>query len=746
MKRRFNVEGMSCSACSSAVERVVKRIDGVKSAEVNLVAKLLQCEYDGEKVTDADIIKAVEKAGFSATLIQEKKEQKPTALPEKNDGLPSVKFRLIFSIIFLVPLMYLSMGHMIKLPVPFFLDRGTHPLIYALAQLILATPVLYVNRKFFYTGVRAILHRAPNMDTLVMTGSGIAYLFGLFSIIMIAFGLETGDKQMVTRYVNSLYFESSAMILTLITVGKCLEEKAKNKTGSAVDALKELAPETVTVLVNGNETKVNCAELKIGDLVVVKNGESIPVDGIITDGGGYIDQSSITGESLPVYKTVDDTVISASVNTDGYLVVKATAVGSDTTLSRIIDLVRDAGATKAPIAKLADKMSGIFVPVVTCIAIVTFVVWLIISKNFETSLMHAVSVLVISCPCALGLATPVAVTASVGASAKRGVLIKSATALEQLAKTDTIIFDKTCTLTVGEPSVNGIVLANGVSETELKSYALTLEERSSHPLAKAVLSYCNGEKPLVAADYQNVTGKGVICYIDDKLCLTGNRAFMIENGVDVLELDGKANSLQTDGNTVLWFAKDKKAMGLISVQDQIKPEAQKTVEQLKDMNLTVAMLSGDNKSVCDAVKDKIGIDYALSDVLPDGKEKAVKEVMETGKTVTFIGDGVNDSPALTRANVGIAVGNGTAIAIDSADVVLMSGNTDKVVDCVKTGRRTLRIIKQNLFWAFFYNIILIPIAAGAFVWAGLNITPMFGALAMSISSLFVVTNALRLLK
>lgn len=745
MKKKFNVEGMSCSACSAAVERVVGRIDGVKKAQVSLIEKLLQCEYDPLKVSDADIVKAVEKAGFSAKLVDNVKKANSAAVKEKS-GMPSVKLRLIVSVIFLIPLMYLSMGGMIGLPTPAFLSMNSNPLSYALAQLILATPVIYVNRKFFYSGIRAAVHRAPNMDTLVMTGAGIAYLFGIFSIFMIANGLETGDVVRVERYVHSLYFESAAMILTLITVGKGLEEKAKKKTGSAVESLKKLTPDTVTILADGIEKIVNAADMKVGDLVVVKNGESIPVDGIITEGGAYVNQAAITGESLPVFKSVGDKVISASINTDGYIVIEATAVGEDTTLSKVIDLVREAGASKSPIAKLADKISGIFVPSVILIAAVTFIVWIAVTLDFETALTRAVTVLVISCPCALGLATPVAVTASVGASAKKGVLIKSAEALELLAKTDTVIFDKTGTLTVGFPTVNKIVAVDGTDENDLKRIAATLEARNSHPLAKAVLKYCDGVEIFPASDYETVTGKGVSCVVDGKRYFTGNFNFMIENGVDTGGLKNSADDFYKKGNTVLWFAEEERAIGFMSLADEIKPNASVAVNSIKELGVSVAMLSGDNKSVCDSVKNRVGIDYAFSDVLPDGKEKTVASVMDNGKTVVFVGDGINDSPALTRSNVGIAVGDGTAIAIDSADVVLMNGDIEKVSDCVKTGRKTLRIIKQNLFWAFFYNVLLIPIAAGAFAALNITVTPMLGALAMSISSLFVVTNALRLLK
>ncbi len=744
MKREYNVEGMSCSACSSAVERVVKRINGVSKANVNLVAKLLQCEFDEKLVTDADVIKAVEKAGFTATVIENKKTEKKEKV--SNSNLPSVKFRLIFSIILLLPLLYLSMSGMLGLPLPDFLSKQAHPLTFALLQMSLASPVLYVNRKFFYSGVKALLHRSPNMDTLVMMGSGIAYLFSVFSIIMIGVGFENGDTDKIARYVNSLYFESSAMILTLITIGKLLEEKAKNKTGSAVEELKKLTPDTVTVLDNGKPIQIKTSELKLGDLVVVKNGEGIPVDGEIVEGGGYIDQSAINGESLPIYKSVGDKVISASINTDGYIVVKATAVGDDTTLSKIIDLVRDAGVSKAPIAKLADKISGIFVPIVMGIALVTLIVWLSLGYAFEIALVHAVSVLVISCPCALGLATPVAVSASIGLSAKKGILIKSAGALQQLSKTDIVVFDKTGTLTIGKPTVKNMVTFNGVKEDELKKIARALEDKNSHPLAKAVVDYCGDVGFFEASDYTVINGKGVECVVDGVKYLTGNEKFFVEKGIDISVATASANKMYNDGHTVLWFARQEKVIGLMSVSDTIKDNAKETVKDLKEQGISVNMLSGDNRFSCQSVCNALDIDFAYSEVMPDEKEKTVATIMSENKTVVFVGDGINDSPALTRADIGMALDNGTAIAIDSADVVLLNGDIKKVTTCIKIGKKTMRVIKQNLFWAFFYNIILIPIATGVFSFLGINISPMLGALAMSVSSLFVVTNALRLLK
>jgi len=746
MLKKFKVEGMSCSACSSAVERVVGRINGVKKAEVNLMAKLLRCEFDETLVTEDMIITAVSKAGFLATAISKQKKRADTNTQGGADNLPSVKFRLIFSICFLIPLLYVSMGSMIGLPLPKIFSKQDYPLNYALLQMLLATPVLYVNRKFFYSGVRAALHLAPNMDTLVMTGSAVAYLFGVFCIFMISTGLTNGNTEIVTRYVNSLYFESSAMILTLITVGKGLEEKAKNKTGSAIEGLKNLAPDTVTLMKDGKAVVVKASSLSIGDVIAVKNGESIAVDGVIIEGGCYVDESSLTGESIPVYKTVGESVKSASINTDGYILVKATAVGEDTTLSKIIELVKDAGSTKAPVAALADKISGIFVPTVIGIAIITLIVWLAIGSGIETAIIHAVSVLVISCPCALGLATPVAVTASVGASAKRGVLIKTATALELLAKTDLVIFDKTGTLTNGKPKVNGLY-PFGITEKELLQIAITMEEKNSHPLAKAVVEYAKDVRSLDSENYVSITGKGVKCNINGKHYFTGNLNFIKEQGVtpspEQLDL---ANGLYESGNTLLWFCLENAVIGIISVADSVKDETTEAVAEIKAMGVDVAMLSGDNAKVCNAVGERLGINHVYSEVLPDGKEKVVTSSKAGGLNVVFVGDGINDSPALTTATVGIAVAFGTAIAIDSADVVLMNDDLKKVAYSIKKGKKTLRIIKQNLFWAFIYNLLLIPIAAGVFSFIGFNISPMLGALAMSLSSLFVVTNALRLLK
>lgn len=742
---------MSCSACSASVERVLSKKDGVIKAEVNLIAKTLVCEFDETKISTDEIIKTVEKAGFTATLIEEKNKNvvkfhdTVSAKSAPNEYL-SIKFRLIFSVIFLLILMYVSMGHMIGLPLPKFISNELNPVGFAFTQLLLASPILYVNRKFFYNGFKAIKHKASNMDSLVAIGSLSAFLFGIFAIFMMSYGLSTNNPTLVNKYVKNLYFESSAMILTLITIGKTLEEKAKAKTGSAVESLKKLTPKTVNVEVNGSIIEIPIEQVKISDIVVVKSGEYIPVDGTIVDGGAYIDESALTGESVPVYKTVGDKVMSASTFTDGFIKISATAVGNDTTLSKIIDLVSDAGATKAPIARFADKISGIFVPTVSVISLITFIIWLILGKGFETAINYAISVLVISCPCALGLATPVAVTASIGTSAKNGILIKSAEAFEILAKTDTVVFDKTGTITAGVPILSGLYPTEKFDNDYLSSVAISLEEKSSHPLAKAIINGLGEAKKLETKKYSAVLGKGVTAEIDGVKHYAGNEKFLIENNIDTSKESNKAKNLAKDGHSVMWFANENEVIGIITTTDKIKDTAVETVSKIKEYGITVAMISGDNNETVNAIKTQTNIDIAYAGVLPDGKEKIVSSLIDNGKTVAFVGDGINDSPALKKSNIGIAIGDGSDIAIDTAEVVLLKNEPIDTYKSIKIGKKTVKIIKQNLFWAFFYNAICIPLAGGAFSALGIILNPMIAAGAMSLSSLFVVTNALRLTK
>ena len=743
MKQLFKVNGMSCSACSASVERVVKRLPSVVRADVNLISATLICEYDPTRLSENDIIAAVEKAGFEAVPETKQDKQKNSDSPSnvategKSSGLPSEKNRLIISLCFLLPLMYMSMGRMIGAPLPDVISPA-YPVLFALTQMLLALPVLIVNRKFYINGVKALFRKSPNMDTLVATGSGAAFVFGVFSIYMLGVAEHGGDTQMVERYVGNLYFESSAMILTLITVGKAAEAKSKKRTGAAIEALKKLAPTTATVIRDGVETQVEIAAVTAGDVVVVRSGESVPVDGVLVEGEGYLDQSSLTGESMPAYKGVGDVVYAATILTDGFVHVRATAVGGETTLSKIIDMIGEAGATKAPIAGMADRISGIFVPVVMGIAAVTFVVWLIMGKPFEFALSNAISVLVISCPCALGLATPVAITVAIGAAAKRGILIRSADVFERIASVRSVVFDKTGTLTVGAPQVTAVV---GNEEDELLRIAYLLESRSSHPVARAVTEYITREYTGEAVSFATIAGKGVTGVVDGERCYAGNLRYMTECGVDTKEFLAEAKERETKGNTVIWIAVGDRALGVIAVADVVRESSARTVERLRSRGLTTAMLTGDNASVGESVKGALGIDYAYCSLMPEDKSDIIRQTMEGGTGVVFVGDGINDSPAMATADVGIAVGSGTDVAIDSADIVLLKDGIADLDACFDISRSTIRNIKQNLFWAFIYNVVCIPIATG---FLGISLSPMIAAAAMSASSIFVVTNALRL--
>jgi len=745
VKTKFNVGGMSCAACSASVERAVKRIEGVSSADVNLLGQSMICEYDPSLVTSERIVTAVEKAGFTAEIVlpEEKKKKENKKTSENKQEFASEKTRLIVSVICLVPLMYIAMGHMIGLPVPHIFHGAENSAVFAFAQLLLTLPVVYVNRKFYYVGFKALFNRAPNMDSLVAVGSSAALIYGIFSIFMIGYGLGHGDTAMVDNYRMNLYFESCAMILTLVTVGKYLEESSKKKTGAAVSALMRLAPKTATIIRNGKRVTVPAEDIAVGDLVEIRPGESIPVDGEIVEGSSSVDESAITGESIPVEKTVGSRAISASVNKNGSFVMRADRIGKDTTLSRIIELVENAGAAKAPISRLADKVSGIFVPTVIIIAVITCAVWLILGKGFELALSAAISVLVISCPCALGLATPVAITVAVGRCASKGIAIKSAASLELLGKCDTIVLDKTGTVTDGAPSVTDIV-TNGCDEKELLKKAAALERSSEHPLAEAIVR-AHGDVDLPeTSDFSAIPGKGVTAVVDGERCFGGNAAYMSECGVDITAHTEIADRFAADGKTVMFFAAGGEYIGLIAAADTVKATSAEAVERLRGLGMEVILLTGDNKLCADAVASKLSIGKVYSNVLPGDKDKVIAELQQSGKKVVMVGDGINDSPALTRADVGIAIGRGTDVAIESADVVLMKDDLRDAAEAVSFSRKTLRNIKQNLFWAFFYNSVGIPIAAG--VLYPIMLSPMIGSAAMSLSSVFVVTNALRLYK
>lgn len=753
MKNKFTVEGMMCAACSAAVERAVGKLEGVESAQVNLLAKLLTVEYDEGSVTPESICAAVKKAGFSAVLQEEPKpvennndeKPNPPSLPKPEEKFTPVKIRLAVSVPLLVILMYITMGHMVGLPLPDFLHGVNNGVQFAFLQFLLTLPVIYVNRKFFFNGFRSLLHKAPNMDTLVAVGSGAALIYGIASIFMIGYGLGNGKIDIAEKYVSNLYFESASMILTLVTVGKFLEERSKSKTNSAVAKLIDLSPKTATVIRNGKETTVNAEEIVVGDLILIRPGEKIPVDGIITEGASSVDQSALTGESMPVEKSKGDSVMSASLNLEGSFTMKASKVGKDTTLAQIIRLVEDAGATKAPVARLADKIAGVFVPVVMSISLVTFIAWLIAGQSIEFALSCAICVLVISCPCALGLATPVAITVSAGRCASNGILIKSAEALEGLCKADTVILDKTGTVTTGKPAVTDIITPD-MEKDELLMLAASLENKSEHLLAKAICEKYKGE--LVKADnFTYVPGKGVSATIAGKKALGGNATLMAENRVDISAFSQQVSALSQQGKTVMYFAQDGKAIGIIAVADEIKPTSAEAVKTLIQSGKEVILLTGDNRSTAEVIGRQLGVTKVVAPVLPAQKAEQVEAEQKKGRKVVMVGDGINDSPALAKADIGIAVGGGTDIAIDSADVVLMKNDLNDVVKAITFSHKTLRNIKQNLFWAFFYNIIGIPVAAGVlFLPFGITLSPMIGAAAMSLSSLFVVTNALRLYK
>ena len=749
MKVKFSVEGMSCAACSASVERVSKRVEGVTNAEVNLLAKTLvvECEKDTPELRQK-IITAVEKAGFTAAPADQKAEEaaiiKEDKKKEKSEA-ENMKRRLIASVAILAVLMYLTMGHMVGLPVPRVFHGTENLVVFAFTQLLLTLPIVYLNRKFYIVGFKALWNRSPNMDSLVAVGSAAALIYGVFAIYMIGYGLGHGDLELAKTYGSNLYFESAAMILTLVSVGKFLEERSKNKTGAAVEHLMKLAPDTAIVEKNGVQVEVKTSALQVGDIIIVKPGQSLPADGSIVEGSSSIDESALTGESIPVEKTVGSRVMTASINKTGSFKFRAEKVGGETALAKIIDLVRDAGATKAPIAKLADKVSGIFVPVVMSIAAVTLIVWLILGRSFDFALSRGISVLVISCPCALGLATPVAVTVSVGRLAERGILVKSAEALEILHDTKTVALDKTGTITEGHPSVTDVISEN---EDELLTVAAALEASSEHPLAEAIRAYTDekGFAPAKIDNFSAVPGRGVKAIMDGKKIAAGNIAFMKEIGaVQNDECASTLDELAKKGSTPMLFAVDGKLAGIIAVADRIKPTSADAISKLHSMNVKTMMLTGDNRLTAEAIAKEAGVDDVTAEVLPQDKERVVDSLRKNG-IVTFVGDGINDSPALTRADVGIAIGSGADIAIDSADIVLMKNDLGDVPTAIDFSRRTIRNIKQNLFWAFFYNTLGIPVAAGVLAPLGVTLSPMLGAAAMSLSSLFVVTNALRLYK
>ena len=737
MKIRFQVTGMTCAACSARVEKVTRQTAGVDSAEVNLLANTMVVEAKDESVIPA-IQKAVSDAGYGAIPETPGKKAAPQPVQTENP-LKEMKTRLIASAVFLVVLMYFTMGHMIGLPVPMWYHHN--PLMAALLQFFLTLPVVYLNRVYYTRGLKALWHRAPNMDSLIAVGSLAALIYGVAALFRMAAAMGNGDMETVHKYGENLYFESASMILTLITLGKFLETRAKGKTGDAIRALMDLSPKTAMVRRDRVETEVAVEDVRLGDTVIVRSGGRIPVDGTVLSGRASVDQSALTGESVPVEKAVGDTVAAATINTEGYLEFRADKVGEDTTLSQIIRMVEEAGGSKAPIARLADKIAGVFVPVVMGIALIAFAVWMIAKGDLEFALNIGISVLVISCPCALGLATPVAIMVGTGRGARMGLLFKNAEALENLHKVDTVVVDKTGTLTTGKPAVTDI-LPGGLPEAELLKLAAALEEKSEHPFAKAILEKAAGVDHPQAEKFETIPGKGVSGVIEGKKFFGGNGRLMEELGVQIPVLPGSVDA----GGTPLHFASENGTyLGTIVAADVLKADSLAAVAAMKKMHLNVVMLTGDNEKTAKAIAAKAGIDRVISDVLPGDKAGAVERLRKEGHKVVMVGDGINDAPALVTADVGLAIGNGTDIAIESADVVLMNGSLMGVGNAVALSRGTIRNIKENLFWAFFYNCLGIPVAAGALYPAfHILLNPMIGAAAMSCSSVFVVTNALRL--
>lgn len=741
--KQYNVTGMSCVSCVARVEKAVNKVEGVTSCSVNLLTNSMSVDGD---VKSSDVISAVEKAGYGASLKgNSSKENKSSDEPLKDTETPKLKKRLFSSLVFLILLMYISMGHMMwGFPLPSIL--ANNHIAMGLIQLLLTGIIMVINQKFFISGFKALIHRSPNMDTLVALGAGASFIYSVYALFAMTNAQVNNDMSLVMKYMDEFYFESAGMILTLITLGKMLESYSKGKTTNAIKGLMNLAPKKATILVDNVEKVVPIEEVKIGDIFVVKPGENIPVDGVVIEGESAVNESALTGESIPVDKTVGDNVSGATVNQSGFIKCKATKVGEDTTLSQIIKMVSDASATKAPIAKVADKVSGVFVPIVISIAVVTIIVWLLCGATFGNALVRGISVLVISCPCALGLATPVAIMVGNGVGAKNGILFKNATSLETTGKVSYVLLDKTGTITNGTPVVTDIIPSENYTQDDLLSYASSLESKSEHPLAKAVVQKAidSNIKTLDTTDFKSLTGNGVSATINGKTIVGGS----VKHISSITNIDEniikQADDLATKGKTPLLFVMDNRLLGIIAVADVVKSDSPKAIKELQNMGIKVVMVTGDNEKTAQAIAKESGVDEVIAGVLPDGKEKVVTRYKEKG-IVAMVGDGINDAPALTRADIGIAIGAGTDVAIDSADIVLMKSKLTDVSGAIRLSRGTLGNIHENLFWAFIYNVIGIPLAAG--VWIpifGWTLSPMFGAAAMSLSSFCVVTNALRL--
>ena len=769
MKERFDVTGMTCSACSSQVEKSVSKLTGVENVSVNLLTNSMQVEFDENKLDTAGIIKAVEDAGYGAAVKDEHAKsgtktsgqsgsQENSGLSAVEQNVKNMKKRLIVSLIFWIPLMYVSMGHMIyqwlNIPMPpftmNFLHGNENAITYAFTQFLLLLPILIANQKYFKNGFKTLWHRSPNMDSLIAIGAGAAILYGIFAIYRIGYAMGHGDMAVVHQYAHDLYFESAGTILTLITIGKYLETKSKGKTSEAITKLLNLAPKTVTVVRDGVEQVVDAADVEKGEIFLVKPGESVAVDGIVLEGKSSFDESAITGESIPVPKQEGDAIVSASMNKSGLIRAKATKVGEDTTIAQIIRLVEEASSSKAPIAKMADKIAGVFVPTVITIALITGIIWLISGATFEFAMSTAIAVLVISCPCALGLATPVAIMVGTGKGAENGILIKSGDALETAHQIDTVVLDKTGTITQGKPVVTDIICAAGknADKTQLLQIAGSLEKGSEHPLAEAIVNYCETNSIALekVTDFNALFGKGIEGTVSGTHYFAGNEKMMEEKGISLsTEQKNQIHALAKQGRTPLLFADEKQFLGIVAVADVVKPTSKEAVQKFRDYGIHVIMLTGDNEVTAQAIKEQVGIDEVIAGVLPTQKEEKISALKQAGHKVAMIGDGINDAPALASADVGIAIRAGTDVAIESADIVLMKNDLLDAVGAVKLSKAVIRNIKENLFWAFFYNSIGIPLAAGVlYPLFQIKLNPMFGAAAMSLSSVCVVSNALRL--
>lgn len=744
MNKKYKVTGMTCSACSSRVEKCVGKLDGVNTVSVNLLTNSMQIDFDESKLTEEKIADSVTQAGYGMEIPtgkSEKKEEKEDIV-EKN--IENMKKRTIWSFIFLIPLMYVAMGHMAGLPQPSFLRGDANAVSFALTQLLLCIPVLYINRAYFERGFRSLIHGAPNMDTLISVGSGASLIYGIFAIYRMGYGLGTQNMELVHRYLHDLYFESAVMILALINIGKYLEARSKGKTSEAIQKLMDLAPKTALVERNGQVVEIAAEDMLTGDILQVKPGSSIPADGVVIEGRTSVDEAAITGESMPVEKKEGDTVTAATLNKTGFIRMRAARVGQDTTFSQIIRLVEEASSSKAPIARMADKIAGIFVPTVMGIALLTGIVWLLMGAEFEFALSCAIAVLVISCPCALGLATPVAIMVGTGKGAENGILIKSGEALEITHNVQSVVLDKTGTITEGKPVVTDIV-SFGMSENKILEISAALEKKSEHPLAEAVLLKAKGMELPNAENFAAIPGKGITAKIQGNIYYAGNQKLMQEQGISCEKALSSMEKLSKEGKTPLILADEKQVFGIIGVADVVKPTSAKAIQELKKLGIQVIMLTGDNARTAKAIQKQLDIDTVIAEVLPQDKEREISRLQEEGKTVAMVGDGLNDAPALARADVGIAIGAGTDVAIESADIVLMKNDLQDVATAIELSKAVIRNIKENLFWAFFYNVCGIPLAAGVlYPVFGLKLSPMFGAAAMSLSSLFVVSNALRL--